>query len=240
MPEEILAEETSQVNKTSEQPFEQTQPQKTPFFSSKILITIGAILVVITLVITVVLMVSSKTGEQDSQLATTFNSTPIIAPTLSPEDLLQPPDLYPEFAWKETDPTIPLNGPILYIDYEPIDTSFPGKEWQYNIKTVNSFEELHTLRLGFDNHYGQEINRLGWDNRVEYKGKKVQVLVADGPSGGSIGYAKIVGDKMRVIMLEDNTAYRGKSTNERPFSCPCDIDFTVFVSDIFSTSELEK
>ena len=178
-------------------------------------------------------------NESSNPTITVISPTAIPTPTINPDNALEAPKLYPGFEWEETAPTIPTYGFLLYADYEPLDISITGREWYYSTN-AGTFDELHMLRQRFDDHYGQEINRLAWNNSVKYDNKQIQALVADSPAGGTIGYSKIVGGKMRLIMLDDNTSYRGKSTDGRPFSCPCEIELKVFVSDVFSTAELEN
>ncbi len=221
-------------------PQENVTPQKTKNATYKLFIIVGAVLVSIVLLSTgYFLYISKQKYEASNMSATTISPTGI--PTLIHESTLEAPQLYPEFEWEETSPTIPIDGPLLYgDDYEAIDISISGREWHSNMKNVNSFEELSTLRSGFKSYYGQEINRQGWDNVIEVNNKRIQVLAADSPAGGIIGYVKLAGNKMRLIMLKDNTKYRGRSTKNQLFSCPCDIELNVFVSDIFSTAELEN
>ncbi|PIR79721.1 MAG: hypothetical protein COU25_03855 [Candidatus Levybacteria bacterium CG10_big_fil_rev_8_21_14_0_10_35_13] len=220
---------TSQ-NQTNVTPLTQSQSgeqnvQPPEHLKSKILITAGAILGIFIMSIGVFLFYFLTQDKETTNNPASISSE---APALVAENALEPPELYSEFEWNEITPTAPFDLPLLYIDSEPLDASISGREWNYKATEIN---EVNSLRSGFDDYYAQETTRLGWNNSLEYKGVNIQALSADGPTGAIIGYLKISRDKIILIMLSVNTEYKGGRTDENLFSCPCNTEFNVFISD---------
>lgn len=208
-------------------------------------IIIGIIIVTITsLATSSFLFLSQK--EQITQKSPKITVNPTIntaKPTLNPEETLKAPKLYSGFEWIEVD-TNEANSmqrnlskaPLLYVNYDPVFISIRGREWKYNSGTLNTFEEMYALREKHTTYYSNEASNFGWEQSVDYKNKRVNVIAADGPGGSLWGYVKIVEDKMRVIILQESN---DEAVLPIP-GCPCKMSFRVFVSEIFSTSILEN
>lgn len=234
-------------NQTNVPPSIQAPSEKQPPGNSnqpkfKILAIISIVITICLIVIGgIILYLSQQKPPESPEIAISTTDNITKTPTKESEDNLEPPELYPEFEWEEILSTIPDIGPLLYDDEsEELDLNISGKEWHYESLNINNSDERNVLVSGFDSYYEQEAARLGWNNIVEYNDVDIQVLAADGPKGGIMGYAKIEGDKIRLIVRSDNTKYKRDGVNQLPISCPCDIEFNVFVSEAISLGELIK
>lgn len=199
----------------------------------KVFIVCIIILIFMLIAIGTFLVLSKKTKPQESVKATINPMASSFA--LNLEEELKAPALYPEFDWKEVGNHEEKSQ--FSVDFDLVEIPTLGKQWHYTSGIVNSLDELYALRSGINNHYEQEFSKLGgWSNTVGYNGKSIQAIVADGTGGGIIGYIKIVDSKMRLVIIQNQT----DEPIRLAYGCPCKISFDIFVSDIFSTTELER
>src|SRR3989344_5522919 len=206
---------TNPQNQTNISPPAQPPPNNLPPQNSKqpnfkILITLGIVVVIIILLILGSFVFLSRQEQRTpDSLETNINPSPtgVSSPTLSPEEALRAPELYPEFAWEEVDASdsssLLSEGKYqapFSVGSSLVIITVSGKEWIYK-ETVSS-DKREMLKSGFNEYYQKQLNKLGWDiNAIEYKNKKIQGPSADGPTGSLKGYIKIAGEKMRLIAV---------------------------------------
>jgi len=235
-----ITKENPQLDIDSDQQVNNLQSTKFIFNNSKKLVVVGMLFVIVLFVIATIFIFLNKSNEQNLQLPITSKPTSSY-PYEDTERLLNPPELYPEFEWEEVDQREDYSftnnfagNPLYYLDFDPVYASVSGRQWNYSFEST-SIDDLRKQKRLFYDYYSPQVEKIGYETEVEYLGKRLQVITADGPTGSIWGVTKIVGNKMRLIMFQDNTI-----TQDAPYSaCPCTLIFDVFVSDIFSTTELE-
>lgn len=203
----------------------------------KVSIIIGIIILAVLSIFGAYLFIANQNINQNLSMQSVSAS-----PTIAPEDALRVPNLYPEFEWEEVDNSEPWSyltnhdgESEFYIDSNRISVKTPGKQWHYQFET-NDSEDINAQLSGFWEYLHTEFDRLGWSNSLNQFDNKITAIAADGPGGGITGFIKIVADKMRLIVVQTQTNITFRTSDE----CPCSISYNIFISDIFSTSELEK
>jgi hypothetical protein len=214
-------------------------PNTPPDRVLKPFVFIGIIVIVVILVSIGLYIVSRARDTANSAFSPT--TIPNQVPSQSQIDTFKPPPLYPEFEWKKNGKTT-YEDNILYdsTHFEDIEYKPTGEEWVFGKENIEEPDEVFEFSQSFTNYYTDELTETGWDYYVNLGNRKVSGLMADGVGGGVVTYLKQSGNNMRSIVLETYTTYRGKATEEVPFSCPCDVEFQVFISDIFSTTDIER
>ena len=168
------------------------------------------------------------------------SATIIPTPTTNPESFFEAPRLYPEFEWEEfieSEFNKSLSESALYSQKGNWGSiRMNGEEWTASKDNLDR-DSMEVLLTGFDEYYNSELTQRGWSNIYEDEQYNLVPLSADGPGGSIWGYIKVNDGKLRVILLEKFTPIEGFGGVA---TCPCDIGFRVFVSDVESIEELVK
>lgn len=204
---------------------------KRHFFRLAMLLIGGATLMLLFAALMALIFLQKK----ETKIASS-SSVPTATPTPTIEDLLEPPELYPEVNWGEfveSEFNKSLGRSALY-SRGPIRMN--GMEWEASKDNLNR-DSMNALLTGFDKYYDSELTKKGWSNNYQDKQYDLSPLAADGPGGSIWGYIKVNNGKARVILLEKITPVEDFGGVAK---CPCDVGLRVFVSDIEPLEELVK
>lgn len=196
-------------------------------------LSIMFILIILGLIITYFFFMLIKTpASKTLQSNTNANST-----------VLNVPNLYPELSWTSvsTNDTKSLQnslkGNILYKDYNEIPIPFEGNEWVAT-KTGLDTNQSNLLTESFKTYYNFRLLQNEWKQEIVYKGKNLDTINASRPGSNTWGYLRQYPDSLKVIILQSEIDYLGKSTSDSIFSCPCNNTFRIFVSNEIPISEI--
>ncbi len=140
-------------------------------------------------------------------------------------DLSDIPPLYPNLIWiTDTSELLGKSG----IYREGNSASISGKQWVASKKGIAP-TDMDTVRTGFRKYYDTELTKRGWYTQLKTSsGDTVIPLQADGPGGSIWGYIGSDNNVIRIVLLEEKLPPSGPDVQ---LNCPCDVTFTVFISD---------
>jgi len=152
--------------------------------------------------------------------------------------------LYSQLIWKTVLPTDQNSilryskNSMVYSDSAPLPLSMKGQEFIAIKKSLSSDQES-SLYKDFISFYDQKLSQTGWEQQIEYKNSSLSTIVTDGINGNTWGYLKISNDTLGVFILSRIVEFHGKAITQPP-SCPCDVEYRIFISDPIPTSEIKK
>lgn len=152
--------------------------------------------------------------------------------------------LYPLLVWKNipsTDQNSIQNSSkdsMIYSNNEPLSVPISGKEYVATKKNLSTQDES-TLYNNFKNFYDQQLTTTGWEQQIKYSNQQLTTIVADGITGNMWGYLKISNGTLGIFVLSRNITFLVGTSIEPP-SCPCNVEYRVFISNPIPSSELEK
>lgn len=105
-----------------------------------------------------------------------------------------------------------------------------GTEWVVKKSNVSE-AEFKGFSKNFVNFAKTKLAELNFTNKAEYKDRPILILTKDSKGGNMPGYLKLSNGRIQVVLL---------SADKKGASCPCNVEFRVFLSNIENLSALIK
>ena len=136
---------------------------------------------------------------------------------------------------KESSENVVLGKPAFYYSNKAKNlfeegVDLKGDEWLAEKDGVSD-TEFSSYVVSIAKLFNDKFKNLGWDSEQAVNGYKFQSISAGGGGGSINGYLKINNGKIQVVLL----AYR-KNTP----TCPCELQFRIFVSNVSELNTLLK
>lgn len=175
-----------------------------------------------------------------------------VQPSISPTPItytyastLDVPPLFPDLTWQEVekkDSQINKNT-MLYVISEDHQfyasaAALEGDEW-YALKSNLSDTESYNLQKMLFDYYSNEFSNKNWDYQIQVPGYKLQAIVADGPVGSIWGYVGAKDGLYRLLVVDERfPRVEDRGWSAIPASCPCSINYRIFVTPELTLDEI--
>lgn len=179
----------------------------------------------------------SNTSKQNSPTASSLSTLPQLKESefIDPNNLNIPSSFMGFSLTKISSENVVLGKPAFYysnkaknIFAEGVDLK--GEEWlaeKYGVSDA----EFSSYVTSISKLFNDKFNNLEWDSEQTINGYRIQPISAGSGEGSVNGYLKINTGKIQVVLL----GYR----KDTP-TCPCKLQFRIFVSKVSELSTLLK
>ena len=150
------------------------------------------------------------------------------------KESLEAPAPFPGISWGATSEygifsvSLSDRDPIFSYSYL-IDLE--GQVWIVERSGIPDAAEIWSLQDALDGYYQDKLIPIGWADSVIIDGDEFHLISAKESKRKVSGYVNVVDGQFRAIMFQvDITSHSS--------SCPCDVRFLIFVSDIVLLDDL--
>lgn len=187
-----------------------------------------ALSVVLMVVGTYIKTFKSPENNKNQKSLSVLTPTPTPDPFLHAESFNLPPSYMGYTFSKLTPDKNTLGKTALYYDNKPI--GLEGTEWVVTKNNLSDKEYASSIK-DFETFTNIQLQKLDWVTEKTIDGHKFSVLSASDPTSNVSGYLKIMNGKIQVILLQ---------TQRDKLQCPCNLEFRIFLSNVYNLQDLIK